>query len=195
MAYLTLLELFDIIIMTLAIGFVFHDVFRSAARMKRHKDMDIIDQYTTRRGFDWRDFWYACAVVGPAILLHELSHKTVAMAFGFDAVFHAAYIWLLVAVVLKLIGFPFIFFVPAFVEFAGRGTGVQHALVALAGPALNLILWLGSWAIITYAKRLKTSTHQFLFLVKQVNMFLFIFNMLPIPGFDGWQVYAGLFGF
>ena len=31
-----------------------------------------------------------------------------------------------------------------------------------------------------------------LLLTSRINMFLFIFNMLPIPGFDGSKVFTGL---
>ena len=36
--------------------------------------------------------------------------------------------------------------------------------------------------------------HQlYLFFFKQINMFLFILNMIPIPGFDGFNFFISLF--
>jgi Zn-dependent protease len=33
----------------------------------------------------------------------------------------------------------------------------------------------------------------YLYFFKQINMFLFILNMIPIPGFDGFNVFYQLF--
>jgi len=174
----TLRELFDVIVMTLAVGYIFMDMFR------RHPV-----------GFDKRAFWFACLVTAPALIVHELAHKFVALSFGLQAEFHAAYFWLILGVILKLIRFNFIFFVPAYVSIGAAGMSVlpsQMALVAFAGPLLNLVLFVVAWASLKQ-KRLKKDTFIFLHVTKQINLFLFVFNMLPIPFFDGMKVYQGLF--
>ena len=83
------------------------------------------------------------------------------------------------------------FFVPGFVSIGGYGTHLQYAITALAGPLLNLALWLGAsyWLKI---KRYRKKYYLLLLLTKRINMFLFIFNMLPIPGFDGYKVFSEL---
>ena len=108
-----------------------------------------------------------------------------------SATFHAAYLFLLIGVVLKLIKSRFLFFVPAYVSFSVLATPLQHSMIAFAGPAVNAVLWLGSELI--WRKKLvnKKYTPMF-FLMAKINMFLFIFNMLPIPGFDGSHVFSGL---
>jgi Zn-dependent protease len=68
----------------------------------------------------------------------------------------------------------------------------QMALIAFAGPLLNLVLFIVAWASLKQ-KRLKRNTFIFLHVTKQINLFLFVFNMLPIPLFDGWKVYQGFF--
>lgn len=185
-------EIFDIIIITLAVGFIFKDIF------KPHKKVEVItpEYYLKqqKRGFNWQNFWYAAAIVAPSIVLHEFGHKFVALANGMTATFHAAYTWLGIGVVLKLISAGFIFFVPAYVQIIGVGTPIQFAGIAFAGPAVNLVLWLGGLVVLKKVK-LKTSVHRFVFLFSRINMFLFIFNMLPIPLFDGFQVYKGLIKF
>lgn len=185
----TFLEVLDIFIMTAAIGYIFHDVFRMRPR-------DVVSHYLQRaKGFVWNDFWFACSVVAPAILLHELGHKVAAILSGLTATFHAAYGWLVFGIVLKLVGFGFIFFVPAFVSISGGATPLQYSLVAFAGPFVNLVLWLASFLALKYASELRLSirARYYFQLSKQINIFLFIFNILPIPGFDGLKVFQGLF--
>jgi len=164
-----LLELVDVIVMTLAVGFIFKDLF---------KQLD-------------RPFLFSCLVTAPAIILHELGHKFVALGFGLEATFNAAYSWLVIGILLKLLNTGFIFFVPAYVSISGLVTPLQSALTAFAGPALNLILFTTAYFLLKQ-KKLKTRTFIFLTVTKQINLFLFIFNMLPLPFFDGFKVYQGI---
>ena len=185
----TFAEILDIIIMTLVIGFIFKDIFRHKPKV----EVITPDYYLKqRRGFNWNDFWFAAAIVAPSIILHEFGHKFVALANGMMASFHAAYTWLGIGVILKLISAGFIFFVPAYVAISGTGTPLQFAGIAFAGPAVNLVLWLGGLIVLKKVK-LKEEAYRFVFLLSRINMFLFIFNMLPIPGFDGFRVYTSLF--
>ena len=190
MVLLSFAEVVDIIIMTLAIGFIFKDIFKP-----RRKVEVITPGYYLKqlKGSGWTDFWYAAAIVAPSIILHEFGHKFVAVANGMTASFHASYWGLGLGIFLKLISAGFLFFVPAYVSISGQGTSLQLSSIAFAGPAVNLILWLGGLLLIKKVK-LKKDAFRFVFLVSRINMFLFIFNMLPIPGFDGFKVYAGLLG-
>ena len=164
-----LLELVDVIVMTLAVGFIFKDLFKQ---------------------FD-RPFLFSCLVTAPAIILHELGHKFVALGFGLEATFNAAYSWLVIGILLKLLNTGFIFFVPAYVSISGIVTPLQSALTAVAGPALNLLLFTTAYFLLKQ-KKLKTKTFIFLTVTKQINLFLFVFNMLPLPFFDGFKVYQGI---
>jgi len=170
-------ELIDIVIMTVVVGYIFMDLFR-----------------TNTFGFDKHAFQFACLVTAPALIAHELAHKFVAIGFGLNATFHAAYLFLAVGVILKLMRSGFIFFVPGYVSIVGPAAipPLQGAATAGAGPLLNLVLFAGS-ALLLRQKKLKKSTFIFLQVTKQINLFLFIFNMLPIPGFDGFQFYSGLY--
>jgi len=172
----TLREIFDVLIMTLAVGYIFMDLFRKQPI-----------------GFDKNAFLFACLVTAPALIVHELAHKFFALGFGLEATFHAAYFWLILGIVLKMLRFGFIFFVPAYVSIGnGAVPPLEFALIAFAGPALNLVLFIVAWALLKQ-KRMKRNTFIFLQVTKQINLFLFIFNMLPIPFFDGMKVYQGLF--
>lgn len=171
-------ELIDVIVMTAAVGYIFMDFFKQ----KNH-----------HFGFDKNAFYFACLVTAPALIFHELAHKFVAMSFGLDATFHAAYFWLLIGVALKLLRFNFIFFVPAYVSI-GAGQDVQGlpmALTAGAGPFLNFVLFAIS-SLLLKQKKLTHKTYIFLQVTKQINLLLFILNMLPIPFFDGMKFYQGI---
>jgi Zn-dependent protease len=198
MVIFSLMEVVDIVVMTLVIGFIFKDVF--PRRPKVEVLLPDYDPLAARNKFKWGDFWFAVAVVAPSIILHEFGHKFAAMSYGFNATFHADYFWLGIALILKLLNFGFIFLVPAFVSFdGGGGSAFSLMLVSFAGPAVNLVLWLGAAFILNQEKKLfkrkkiKSELFHLLFLVKRINMFLFIFNMLPIPGFDGWSFFKYLF--
>ncbi len=206
MVLLTFMEVLDLVIMTLIVGFIFKDIFKARSKVEV-----ITPEYylKMRKGFNWNDFWFAAAIVAPSIILHEFGHKFVAIANGMSASFHSpisiqhflnpllifgdfAALLMVAAVVMKILGVGFLFFIPAYVSIGGTGTALQFAGIAFAGPAVNLVIWLASLLILKTAK-LKENTYRFVFLVSRINMFLFIFNMLPIPGFDGFKVYTNLF--
>lgn len=170
-----LYELIDVIAMTFVVGFIFMDVFRP-------KNIS---------GFNFDDFKISCLVTAPAIILHELMHKLVAVFFGLQATFHAAYNWLVLGVVLKFLG-GFVFFVPGYVSISGIATPLQDLLISFAGPGTNLVLYLISRYLLAY----KEINNKKLFLVlcftKHINGFLFIFNMIPLPFFDGGHMLSAL---
>ncbi len=170
----TIREFIDIIIMILAVGFIFKDIFRNHSKLSHNP------------------FLFACLVTAPALIAHELAHKFVAIAYGLQATFHAAYGWLGIGILLKLISFNFIFFVPAYVSIEGTATHLASALIAVSGPFLNLVLFFTAWLLLKKS-RLKTSHYILLQATKQINLFLFILNMLPLPFFDGFKFYQGIY--
>lgn len=189
LAILSIQELFDMLMMTLFVGFIFKDSFMNGPS---YGEMDPVEYYSRKSVKMLDGFFFAIIATAPAIIFHELGHKFVAEAFGMSAVFHAAYMWLGIGLLLKLINFGLIFFVPAFVSISGAGTYLQYALVAFAGPGINLILWIVS-SMLLRMKKLDKKYIQILVMSKRINMFLFFFNMLPIPPFDGFSVFYNLF--
>ena len=182
MVFLSLREVFDIIVMTAILGVIFADIVR---RFRQPYSI-----YGKPR-FDWEGMKFAMLAIAPAVILHELGHKIVAMSFGYSATFQAAYFWLGFGMLLKLVNAGFIFFVPAYVSISGSMTPTVYSIIAFAGPAVNLLLWMGAKYALDKGK-VKKEYLPLVFLTKQINMWLFIFNMLPIPGFDGFKVYSGL---
>src|SRR3989338_785598 len=122
MPLIQLSEIRDVVVMTFAVGFIFMDVFRKPAR----QDYDPLLHY--KPGFDWESLKYAALITAPAIIIHEIGHKIVALSFGMQAVFNAAYNWLGLGVILKLMNFGFIFFVPAYVRIIGTGTPLEYSM-------------------------------------------------------------------
>lgn len=183
---LSISEIIDIIIMSIAVGYILMGIFS----FRRKKQQKI---------FDWQSFKFSIIVTAPALIVHELGHKFVAMAYGLEPVFHAVYAWLGIGIALRLLRTGFIFFVPAYVNICPAGQcsslpPLGMSLIAFAGPGMNLILFLGAWALLRSGKEFSKRTITILRITKIINLFLFIFNMLPIPMFDGWKVYSGIIG-
>lgn len=178
----SLSEIIDILLMSAVLGYVFMGYFKV-----QHSDPLV----AYMQKFDYQSFLFAIAITAPAIILHEFGHKFLALAFGFTATFQAAYLWLGLAVILRAIGSSFIFLVPAYVSWAGDATALQVALVAFAGPAVNGLLALGSWMILKLG--MLTKWERGLRLTLKINLLLFGFNLIPIPGFDGFHFFRALF--
>ncbi len=187
MVLFTLSELMDIIIMTLGVGYIFSGSFKKP--VVHHDPVAYYRQLSF--GFNKEDFKHAVILTAPAVILHELMHKFVALAFGMTAVFHAAYTWLGLGLLMKIMNFGFIFFVPGYVAISGPGTQLQYVLTAFAGPFTNFLLWIIPVMMIRYNKVSKKQ-YALAFMTSKINMFLFIFNMVPLPFFDGGKVFGGL---
>ncbi len=191
MVLLNFYEFIDIIFMTVIIGLIFMDFFKIKTPGRKPWTTAL-----TQKWFNKESFLTAIMIIAPAIILHEFGHKFVAMSFGLNASFNAAYGWLIFALILKFVIPGFIFLVPAYVSISPGATALQSSTIAFAGPLVNLIIFGAIALFFIYAKskklQIKRKTMMILLFTKKVNLFLFIFNMLPIPGFDGFHVFSGL---
>lgn len=185
MAIISFMEILNIIIATLGVGYIFTGLFPIRGSKK-----DILDSYT--RGFDWSEFWFVCMVAAPGVILHEMGHKFVAMAFGLNAFFQVSYFGILIGILLKLFGTGFIILAPGYVLISGA-TPVQMMISAFAGPFVNLLLWVVSIFVLKNIKSMSRRQAIFWSLTKEINKWLFIFNMLPLPFLDGFKIWIPLF--
>ena len=79
MAFIELMEIVDLIVVTLALGYIF-----SAYIRKPKTELELV---YPRFGLTWDEFKFAMMVTAPAVILHELAHKFVAIALGLTATF------------------------------------------------------------------------------------------------------------
>jgi Zn-dependent protease len=179
MAITSFTEIFYILILTLAIGFIFSGYIR------------IPGLYS--RGFNWRGIKFAILVTAPAIVLHELAHKFAGLAFGYNSMFNIWWPGLGLGIFLRLIGSPFLILAPGYVS-VSPNTSLELSIIAFAGPFINLALFSISILVLRFKRRLKRKEFLFWHLTKIINMWLFIFNMIPIPPLDGSKVIGGLLG-
>ncbi len=211
MALFSIYEFIDFIFISICVGYLFSKYFSQFNVFK--KPRDYVERYYFGRTFTWSDFFFSMCIVVPAIILHELGHKFAALAFGYQATFYSALsinkllhgasllqvifeptaILLIIALIAVYLGGNFLFFVPAYVAFSATATPLQTAIIAFAGPGVNLLLWLGAKQLIR-SRKISQKYVPFAIITSKINMLLFIFNMIPIPGFDGSKVLSGLIG-
>ena len=145
-----------------------------------------------------RSTWIRLAVLIPAIILHEVSHGVVALAFGDDTAKKAGRLTLNpIAHIdpLGSIGLPLLLAVAGAPVFGWakpvpvnprnlRNPRQETLLVSLAGPATNVVLAIGAALV------LRTATHSslpidFALQFGIINVVLATFNLIPIPPLDG----------
>ena len=185
MALFTLWEIVSIIITIFAIGYILSGFIKKPVK-------NSIEYIPKSRIFNWEDVKYAAMITAPAVILHELAHKFTALSYGYPAYYQMIWWGLGIGIVLRLVGSRFIFFIPGavFIAPAVINFPMTYAVIAFAGPAVNLSLFIASWYLLKINAFPKW-THA-LYISKLINLWLFIFNMLPIPPLDGSKVYYGL---
>lgn len=135
--------------------------------------------------------------VGVGFMLHELGHKIVAQKFGFYSEFRKWNYGLILGLITSLAGF--MIFAPGAVYFSSYGRMVtleENGKIALAGPLVNIVLALLFLSATLFIRPfLSTSNAGIMYIVLltlvlafNVNSFLAVFNLLPIPPLDGSKV-------
>ncbi len=124
--------------------------------------------------------------VGPGFVFHELSHKFVAQRYGYWAEFRMWPMGLVLALVTSLIGF--IFAAPGATYISGTNiTKEENGVISVAGPMMNVAI------AALFTPLLLLSGGSLLYLVGyigvRINVFLALFNMLPIGPLDGSKVF------
>lgn len=135
--------------------------------------------------------------VGLGFILHELGHKIVAQKFGFFSEFRRWDYGLILGFLTVPLGF--MVFAPGAVYFGSYGrmvTAEENGKISLAGPVVNVVLAILA-LLLTLSVRPYLSMENAgvmyivlltLVLTFNVNSFLALFNLLPIPPLDGSKV-------
>lgn len=186
MTLISPMEILDAILMTIAVGFIFKDSFKQHARHDEE-----YDPLAMQQNFG-KELLEACIITAPAVVLHEMAHKGMGLALGLDSVFYASYWGLLIGIVLKVFNSPIVFLVPGYVSIMG-GTSASMALTSFAGPAMNGLLWIIATAMLSRTQQMSIKSYHRWTLTKNINGFLFVLNMMPIPGFDGYNLFNAIF--
>lgn len=176
--FVTLGEIISLGIITVVLGYIFADYFMPRNPLFQFKP-------------GLKEIKLAAMVVAPAVIIHELFHKFVAMSFGLPALFKVYWMGLAIAFALKMFNSPILILAPAYVMYPATASSFQNMLIAFAGPFANLLMWVGATVWLKYGK-LSHKQAMLLYMVKKINILLFIFNMIPLPPFDGYYVFSGL---
>ncbi len=138
-------------------------------------------------------FIISLVAVGTGFIFHELAHKHVALRYGAHAEFRMWKMGLMLALFTGLLAlftpFKFLFAAPGAVYIYGPNiTRKQNGIISIAGPITNIIIALVFFLLFTF--------FPFGFFGKMfgfgiiINLFLAMFNMLPIFPLDGSKVIA-----
>jgi Zn-dependent protease len=124
--------------------------------------------------------------VGTGFVFHELSHKFVAQRYGYWAEFRMWPMGLVLALVTSLIGF--IFAAPGATYISGTNISRgENGRISVAGPLTNVAI------AVLFSPFLLLNSNDLLFAVGfigvRINVFLALFNMLPIGPLDGSKVF------
>ena len=118
--------------------------------------------------------------VGTGFAFHEMAHKYVAQRYGLAAEFRRWDFGLLMAVISSFLGF--LFAAPGAVHIFGYAETKVMIKTSIAGPIANFIVALISLGLSSFV------SNNFLFFLAYFNLFLALFNLLPIPPLDGSKV-------
>ncbi len=138
--------------------------------------------------FDPLLFTIALTTVGVGFLLHELAHRAVAHRFGLRARFEAYYNYLGLAFLFSFAGF--IFAAPGAVYTEGPRTQRQQMLISVAGPVTNIVLGVLFLLLPPAIGRIgdPASGVTLAAFGHRINVWLALFNMIPVGGLDGQAV-------
>lgn len=147
-------------------------------------------------------FFFAVAIIVIfSICCHEFMHAYIALKAGDPTAADAGHLtlnpfrqmglWSLII---------FAFFGLAWGQVPVRHDLMRHrhgpALVAFAGPATNLALAVGFTVLCFVCFKLQLGTEftwEMLYYAGELNVVLFLLNLFPVPGFDGWYILENFF--
>ena len=140
-------------------------------------------------------FFLVTLAVVPSICLHEYFHAQVALWCGDPTAAERGHLTL--NPLKQMGGLSIVMFLLLGIAWGGVPVNPQNltrrgrVLTALAGPAVNFVLFLLSFLTYPVLHSMTDVPRQlvsYVFVVGMYNLILFCFNILPIPGLDGWNI-------
>jgi Zn-dependent protease len=147
-------------------------------------------------------FFRIVVIVILSVTLHELAHGVAALSQGDDTPQKAGHMTLNPVVHM---GWPsMIFLCIAGIAWGQmpinparfRSPKLSNILVSAAGPLLNLslgILFIGLINLAFASNLNEIVSIDFLYIAAQINLVLFLFNLIPVPPLDGFHIFSEIF--
>ncbi len=134
-------------------------------------------------------FIITAIAVGTGFILHELAHKYVAINFGAKAEYRAWTTGLIFALVMALFGW--VFAAPGAVYIFGRDIdNKKNGLISLAGPMANVLIAIVFYLLSLVLFPVPVIIETVLKFTVSINIFLALFNLIPIYPLDGSKVFT-----
>ena len=144
-------------------------------------------------GLSWMLFIYAYSpltlisasfVFAWIFLLHEIAHKLVAQHYGLWAEFRLTLFGAIITLLSTLS--PFKIIAPGAVMITGHATKESIGKTAVAGPSVNVVLSIVSFAL-TFVP--PNPFFEVFVFSAALNAFIAVFNLIPVGMFDGLKVF------
>lgn len=173
------IEIRDILVSVIVLSLAFTILYRSGSVMNYFR-YHLGSDAAAYAGL----FALSIVLVVLSFMLHEFGHKFVAQKSGLWSEYRMFPMGLVITLVTSFMGF--LFAAPGAVYIAGNMDDRTNGRISIAGPAVNIVL-----AAIGMAGSLAfdhTALVVPFFLLANLNAFLSLFNLLPVPPLDGSKI-------
>jgi Zn-dependent protease len=175
------IEVRDILISVIVLSLAFTILYRDSGSIL------LFFEYTFGSSMKYVGLFGLCLVlVVVSFLFHEFGHKFMAQKYGLWSEFRMWVPGLFLTLVTSLIGF--LFASPGAVMIYGNVDAEKNGKISIAGPIVNLVMsMIGILGCFTINH---SGWVIFFFMLANLNAFLALFNLLPIPPLDGSKIFA-----